>query len=138
MRTILAAAAVLGLAGAASSAFSQDANSSAALQARLTTAIDEYSSCLLKSADTLLPDASKSPETIADESHTACGSTFAAASDAALVYTASTVPKSGKLQAVIISMEEMTKYKTKLRAITIQHVIQKRAGSSENAQPPAG
>jgi hypothetical protein len=81
MRTILAAAAVLGLAGAASSTLSQDANSSAALQARLTTAIDEYSSCLLMSADTLLPDAGK-PETIADESNTACGSSENAQSPA--------------------------------------------------------
>jgi hypothetical protein len=109
---------------------SQESKSSAPLEARFKEAIDAYSSCLLQFADTLLADASKSPEAIADESHVACGSSYAAASDAAMVFTASTVPKSAKLQAIIASMEEMGKYKAKLREITVQHVVQKRSGSA--------
>jgi hypothetical protein len=108
----------------------QESKPPVSLEASFRNAIDTYSSCLLQSADTLLVDSSKSPEAIADESHTACASSYAAASDAALVFTASTVPKSAKLQAVIASMEEMNKYKAKLRAITVEHVVQKRRGST--------
>jgi hypothetical protein len=126
----LSFAVVVSVAFFSSKVTAQESNPSVSLETSFRNAIDTYSSCLLQSADTLLVDSSKSPDAIADESHTACASSYAAASDAALVFTASTVPKSAKLQAVLASMEEMKKYKAKLRAITVEHVVQKRRGSA--------
>jgi hypothetical protein len=96
------------------------------LEATFDSKLQTYQSCLMGSAETLLADESKSAESIADESHAACEKSYASASDAALVFTASQVPKSGKLQAVVFSMEQMEKLKANMRAVVLKRVQQKR------------
>lgn len=75
-------------------------------KARFSSDLDKYSGCLMAFAERKASDIEKSPESIADDAHVVCENEFGVANDSALIYTASTVPAHGKLQAATYSMQK--------------------------------